>query len=97
MDFLSTNERRKRIQSIKSRSTIDESQLAKALWQLGYRYIKNNKTVFGKPDLTFKKYKIAIFVDSEFFHGKNWDTQKYRINFNREFWCKKRKKYSERH
>ena len=37
---------------------------------------KNNKTVFGKPDFTFKKLKIAVFVDSEFFHGKDWETRK---------------------
>lgn len=66
-----------------------EVRLAKALWKKGYRYRKNNKKVFGKPDLTFKKYKIAIFVDSEFFHGKNWNVQKHRIKTNREFWWKK--------
>ena len=39
--------------------------------------------------MTFKKYKIAIFVDSEFFHGKDWETEKFRIKSNREFWWKK--------
>jgi DNA mismatch endonuclease Vsr len=45
--------------------------------------------VFGKPDLTFKKLKIAIFVDSEFWHGKDWVKQKQRINTNRAFWWAK--------
>ncbi|RTY89489.1 very short patch repair endonuclease [Flavobacterium sp. RSP46] len=89
MDFLSIDERRKRMQSIKSRATKDEIRLAKALWHLGYRYRKNNKTIFGTPDLTFKKFKIAIFVDSEFFHGKDWETQKDRVKTNTEFWQKK--------
>lgn len=66
------------------------------MWHLGYRYRKNNKTVFGKPDLTFKKYKIAIFVDSEFFHGKDWETQKHRIKSNREFWHRKIERNIER-
>lgn len=66
-----------------------EVKLAKALWAKGYRYRKHNKSVFGKPDLTFKKFKIAIFVDSEFFHGKDWRTQKYKIKSNREFWWNK--------
>lgn len=66
-----------------------EVKLAKALWAKGYRYRKNDRTVFGKPDITFKKYKIAVFVDSEFFHGKNWNTEKFRIKSNREFWWKK--------
>jgi DNA mismatch endonuclease Vsr len=55
----------------------------------GFRYRKNNKTVFGKPDLTFKKYKIAIFVDGEFWHGKNWNEENDTINTNRDFWIKK--------
>ena len=66
-----------------------EVKLAKTLWRLGYRYRKNDKSVFGKPDLTFKKYRIAVFVDSEYFHGKDWKTQKYRIKTNRDFWWKK--------
>jgi DNA mismatch endonuclease (patch repair protein) len=77
------------MRAIKSTGTKDEIRLAKALWHLGYRYRKNNKTIFGKPDLTFKKYKIAIFVDSEFFHGKDWSTEKDRIKSNQEFWYKK--------
>lgn len=77
------------MQAIKSTGTKDEVLLAKALWKLGYRYRKNNKNVFGKPDLTFKKNKLAIFVDSEYFHGKNWDTEKFRIQTNRDFWWKK--------
>ncbi len=89
MDFLSPAERRKRMQSIKSTASKDEIRLAKALWHLGYRYRKNNRTIFGTPDLTFKKLKIAIFVDSEFFHGKDWENYKYRINSNKEFWQKK--------
>ncbi len=74
------------MQAIKSKETKDEILLAKALWRLGYRYRKNDKTVFGKPDLTFKKYKIAIFVDGEYFHGKDWETEKHRIKTNTEFW-----------
>src|SRR5690606_7911917 len=61
----------------------------KALWHRGHRYRKNDKTVFGKPDLTFKRHKIAVFVDSEYFHGKNWDTEKHRIKTNRDFWWAK--------
>lgn len=89
MDVLTKEQRRKNMQAIKSRDTKDELLLAKALWQRGHRYRKNNKTVFGKPDLTFKKQKIAIFVDSEYFHGKDWQTEKHRIKSNREFWWSK--------
>lgn len=89
MDFLTPEQRSKRMSAIRSTNTKDEVRLAKALWALGYRYRKNNKTVFGKPDFTFKKIKLAIFVDGEFFHGKNWDIDRNRIKTNSEFWIKK--------
>jgi len=77
------------MQAIKNKNTKIEELLAKALWAKGHRYRRNNKTVFGKPDFTFRKYKIAIFCDSEYFHGKNWETAKHRIKTNTEFWQKK--------
>jgi DNA mismatch endonuclease (patch repair protein) len=89
MDAHTSSQRSKNMRAIKSTGTKNEVRLAKALWHLGYRYRKNNKTVFGKPDLTLKKYKIAIFIDSEFFHGKDWEIQKHRIKSNQEFWHKK--------
>jgi DNA mismatch endonuclease (patch repair protein) len=89
MDVHTPEQRSKNIRAIKATGTKDEVRLAKALWHLGYRYRKNDKSVFGKPDLTFKNHKVAIFVDSEFFHGKDWETQKLRIQSNQEFWHKK--------
>ncbi len=77
------------MQAVKSYGSKIEVTLAKALYAKGYRYRKNDKTVFGKPDLTFKKYKIAVFVDSEFWHGKDWETRKYDHKTNKEFWFDK--------
>lgn len=85
----SREEVRKNMQAVRSKNTKIELIVGKALWKKGYRYRKNNKTVFGKPDFTFKKLKIAIFCDSNFWHGKDWDILKYRLNTNREFWIKK--------
>jgi DNA mismatch endonuclease, patch repair protein len=89
MDVLTKEQRKKNMQAIKCKDTKDEILLAKTLWQRGHRYRKNNKAVFGKPDLTFRKYKVAVFVDSEYFHGKDWNTEKHRIKTNRQFWWKK--------
>lgn len=89
MDKHTKEQRSKNMSAIKATGTKDEVRLARALWSLVYRYRKNNKTIFGKPDLTFKKYILAIFVDSEFFHGKDWETEKHRIKSNQEFWHKK--------
>jgi DNA mismatch endonuclease (patch repair protein) len=89
MDVLTKEQRRENMQAIRSKETKDEVLLTKTLWRRGLRYRKNDKTVFGRPDLTFKRYKLAIFVDSEYFHGKDWDTEKYRIKTNRDFWWTK--------
>lgn len=64
------------MQAVKSKGSAIEKKLAMGLWNIGLRYRKNNLKVFGKPDLTFQKYKIAIFVDSEFWHGKDWKIRK---------------------
>lgn len=77
------------MQAIKSTATKEEVRLAKTLWSLGYRYRKNNRKIFGKPDLTFTRLKIAIFIDSEFFHGKNWKEQKLRLKSNIDYWIPK--------
>lgn len=89
MDRHTKEQRSKNMQAIRSTNSKMEVQLAKALWAVGYRYRKNDKSVFGKPDITFKKLKIAIFVDSEYFHGKDWEINKHRIGTNREFWWNK--------
>lgn len=89
MDNLSKEQRSKNMRAIKSAETKAEVLLAKSLFAKGYRYRKNNKSVFGKPDLTFKKIKLAIFIDGEFWHGKDWETRKENIKSNREYWIPK--------
>ena len=89
MDVLTKEQRRRNMQAIRSTDTKMEVALAKALFALGHRYRKNDKTVFGRPDLTFKKLKIAVFIDSEYFHGKDWEVNKHRIKTNRQFWWNK--------
>lgn len=63
--------------------------LGKELWKKGYRYRKNDRTVFGKLDFVFKKYKTVIFCDSEFWHGKDWSIKKKEIKSNVAFWQNK--------
>ena len=88
MDFLTSEQRSNLMTAIRSKNTKDEVRLAKALWHIGLRYRKNNKKVFGCPDLTFRNLKIAIFIDGEFFHGKDWETRK-KPKTNSEYWIKK--------
>jgi len=96
MDRITSEQRKKNMQAVKSSGSMIERILAKTLWHKGYRYRKNDKTVFGKPDLTFKKKRIAIFVDSEFWHGKDWDSKKHEIKSNQEFWYSKIERNIER-
>lgn len=96
MDKFSKEQRSKIMRAIRSKGSIIETTLAKALFAKGYRYRKNDTSVFGKPDLTFKKYKIAVFVDSEFWHGKNWSPKKCTISTNRAFWQAKIKRNKQR-
>lgn len=77
------------MQAVRSTGSVIERRLGSALWAKGYRYRKNNRKVFGRPDLTFAKYKIAIFVDSEFWHGKDWKRRKHDHKSNQEFWITK--------
>lgn len=91
MDILSKEQRRKNMQNIKAKDTTIEIMLRKALWKKGYRYRKNYKGLPGKPDIVLTKYKIAIFCDGEFFHGKDWEVLKPRLEKgnNSEFWISK--------
>ena len=98
MDNLSKDQRRKNMQNIKSKNTSIELRLQKALWNKGYRYRKNYKELPGKPDIVLTKYKIVIFCDGEFFHGKDWEVLKPRIERgdNCEYWLKKISRNMER-
>ena len=79
------------MQHIRSNNTKIEEILRKALWNKGYRYRKNFKDLPGKPDIVITKYKIAIFCDGEFFHGKDWEVLKQRLenSNNSEYWINK--------
>lgn len=81
----------KNMKSIHSRDTSIELRLRKALWKKGYRYRKNHKKLPGTPDIVLTRYKIAIFCDSEFFHGKDWEFLKLRLERgnNPEYWINK--------
>lgn len=74
---------------VKSKDSEIELLLRKELWNRGLRYQKNVKTIFGKPDIVFKGKKIAVFCDSEFWHGFDWENRKDQIKSRRDFWIPK--------
>lgn len=89
MDTMTPEQRSRTMSHIKSKDTKIEIALRKALWHKGYRYRKNYKALPGSPDIAITKYKIAIFCDSEFFHGYNWEIKKQRLGKNKDYWIKK--------
>ena len=91
MDVLTPEQRRKSMQHNRSKDTSIEVALRKALWHRGYRYRKNYKDLPGKPDIVLTKQKVAIFCDSEFFHGKDWDVKKPKLqnSKNADYWIPK--------
>lgn len=98
MDDLTPEQRRKNMQNIRSKDTEIEIALRKALWHRGYRYRKNVNNMPGRPDIVLPKYKIAIFCDGEFFHGKDWEILKPKLekSNNSEYWIRKISKNRER-
>lgn len=86
------------MKKLKSQDTSIELLLRKELWKRGYRYRKNYEALPGKPDIAITKYKIAIFCDGEFFHGKDWEVRKAKLEKgnNGAYWISKISRNRER-
>jgi DNA mismatch endonuclease (patch repair protein) len=76
---------------IRCKETKIECTLRQELWKNGIRYRKNYGKLPGKPDIAITKYKIAIFCDSEFFHGRDWEKLQCTLKRgnNADFWIEK--------
>lgn len=88
-DDLTPEQRRRNMQAIRSKDTTIELLLRKALWERGVRYRKNYKKLIGKPDIAITKYRIAVFCDSDYWHGYDWGNRNQRIKSNRDYWVPK--------
>ena len=96
MDDLTPEQSRKNMQAIKSKDTSIERSLRKALWKEGIRYRKHYRELPGKPDIVITKHRIAIFCDSDFWHGYDWENRNQRIKSNRDYWIPKIERNMER-
>ena len=90
-DVFTPEQRHIAMQHMRSKDTVIELVLRKALWEKGIRYRKNYRKLPGTPDIAITKYKIAIFCDGEFFHGKDWEKLELKLEkgHNGSFWIKK--------
>jgi len=87
MDNLKPEHRKKNMQNIRSVDTKIELTIRSILHKKGYRFRKNDRTLFGKPDIVFPKYKVAVFLDSCF-----WHMCPYHFNIpktNKRYWLPK--------
>ena len=89
MDKHTPEQRHRNMQAVKSKDSEIERLLRNELWKRGLRYRKNVKDIIGKPDIVFIGKKVAVFCDSEFWHGYNWEERKEDIKTRREFWIPK--------
>jgi DNA mismatch endonuclease (patch repair protein) len=68
-DQFSSEKRSQIMRKIKSKNTKLENKIISDLWKKGYRFRRNVTSLYGKPDIAVKKYKVVIFIDSCFWHG----------------------------
>lgn len=80
----------KNMSRVRNSDTALEKLLCEELVRQGLTtFTRNNKTIFGKPDIAFLARKIAIFCDGDFWHGYNWEQAQNEIKSNRDFWIPK--------
>lgn len=79
----------KRMSHVKTKRNSAEVMIAKSLWHRGYRYRLNYKALPGSPDIALAKYRIAIFIDGEFWHGKDFEQRKNKLKNNKDYWIEK--------
>lgn len=87
--FNTTQQRSRLMQRIREKDTSPEVAFRKVLWHQGIRYHKHDKSLIGKPDINIYKYRIAVFIDGEFWHGFNWNEKSRKIKSNRDYWISK--------
>ncbi|MBU5436070.1 very short patch repair endonuclease [Pseudoflavonifractor sp. MSJ-37] len=88
-EFHTTPEISRRMSRVHLKRGKAETMLAKALWHAGFRYRLNDKRLPGSPDIVLGRYRIAVFVDGEFWHGFDWERRKERLKSNRAYWLEK--------
>lgn len=87
MDNLTPEQRRKNMQNIRSVDTEMEIKIRSELHKHGYRFRKNVKSLPGKPDIVFPKYRTVVFLDSCFWHKCHFHCKIPKTN--KKYWIEK--------
>lgn len=91
-DFKPASESASRIkQRNRSRDTKAEVLLRKELWRLGLRYRLHAPDLPGKPDIVFRRARVVVFCDGDFWHGRGWRMRREKLSrgTNAPYWMAK--------
>ncbi len=93
MDNLTKEQRKKNMRNIRSSGTTPEKKVMRELRKRKIYFAKHVSNITGKPDIVFRRKKIIVFIDSDFWHGHperfimpktNTDYWRNKIECNRE-------------
>lgn len=75
----------------RARGTAAELRLRRKLWALGLRYRLHAKNLPGKPDIVFRRQRVTVFVDGDFWHGRKWEARQKSLSkgHNAGYWLAK--------
>lgn len=94
MDNLTKEQRRRNMQNIRSANTKAELFVARELRKRKIYFARNVKNIFGRPDFVFRRIKVALFIDSDFWHGH--PERCIMPKSNLRYWNKKIRRNKER-
>ena len=95
-DIFSKAKRSEIMSKISGKETKPEILVRKFLFSKGFRYRKNDKRLFGKPDIVLPKYKTVIFIHGCFWHNHENCPKSAFPQTNYEFWKNKIQGNTER-
>ena len=87
MDNLTREQRRKNMQNIRSTGTTPERLIMRELKRRKIYFASYAASVIGKPDIVFRRKKVAVFIDSDFWHGHRKRSVMPKTNIN--YWLEK--------
>ncbi len=71
--------------AVHSRNTGPERRFLSILGKAGIKgFVRNPDGIVGNPDIAFKRERIAIFIDSTFWHGRPKHLR--RPNSSKDYW-----------
>lgn len=88
-DMFDKETRRRIMRTVRTAETEPEDRLARALDAIGLPYRRNDTDVFGRPDFAFPDARLAVFVDGDFWHGRDWFANGAAPATNTDFWIAK--------